>query len=140
MKRIGHCALPALFALLSACKPPAEVPSPRGQPLVSAMPEDAHAARAGDAERALDLLAARLQRDKVYADDCSVFELEDDANDENGAFDIAVRERHGAGCPGDPQTSPVRDRFQVARGGAIRWYDPAEGAFVDYAERAKRSD
>jgi hypothetical protein len=59
-------------------------------------------------------------------------------DDDNEGFDIAVRERHGNGCPGDPQTSPVRDRFRVEHSGAIRWYDPIEGDYVDYAERAQR--
>lgn len=31
------------------------------------------------------------------------------------AFDIAVRERHGGNCPGDPLVSPIMERFRVKR-------------------------
>lgn len=140
MKPIRHCALPALLLLLSACKPQAAAPPPEvpARPLLSASRDEAHEARMHDAERALQRLAARLQRDKVYADACNAFVLEGDADDGSRSFDIAVRERHGDGCPGDPQSSPVRDRFRIARDGAIRWYDPIEGDFVDYAQRTQR--
>lgn len=141
MKPIRRCALPALVLLLSACKPQATAPpTPEvpARPLVSAPQDDAHEARLHDAEQALQRLAARLQRDKVYADACNAFVLEGDADDGSEGFDIAVRERHGEGCHGDPQSSPVRDRFRVARDGAIRWYDPIEDDFVDYAQRAQR--
>lgn len=138
-------ALPALVLLIAACKPqaaaPPAAPAPEvpARPLVSAPRADAHDARRHDAEQALQRLATRLQRDKVYADACNAFVLEGDADDaDDGSFDIAVRERHGGGCPGDPQTSPVRDRFRVGRDGAIRWYDPIEGEFVDYAQRGPR--
>lgn len=46
--------------------------------------------------------------------------------------EITVRERHGGRCPGDPATSPIRDRYRVMlRGGTIQRYDPAAGVYVD---------
>jgi hypothetical protein len=41
------------------------------------------------------------------------------------AFEIAVYENHGRGCPGDPQISPVVERFRVMRSPVSVWqWDP----------------
>lgn len=48
-------------------------------------------------------------------------------------FGIAVYEKHGDGCPGDPATMPVLDRFQVdAATGALRRYDAVEDRYADW--------
>ncbi|GHH58844.1 hypothetical protein [[Pseudomonas] boreopolis] len=144
MKPIHRGALPALLLALSACKPQpaappvAPSPDPPARPLVSAPQAPLHEAHVRDAEQALQRLTARLERDKVYPDACNAYVLESGDGDGDRSFDIAVRERHGEGCPGDSQTTPVRDRFRVGRNGRIHWYDPIEGEFVDYAERAQR--
>ena len=42
-------------------------------------------------------------------------------------FLIAVREKHGDGCPGDSDTWPLVDRFKVLRRArTILWYDPLQ--------------
>jgi hypothetical protein len=49
-------------------------------------------------------------------------------------FDVAIMEKHGSGCPGDPATSPVVDRYRVYREkDQILWYEPAEGEYQSYA-------
>ncbi|WP_369939959.1 hypothetical protein [Xanthomonas medicagonis] len=110
--------------------PPARTDAPRAAP---------PAAPAFDEHRAMDLLQARLAADHAYPDlQCLRYAAEDegeaDAAPAPAAIEIAVREKHGDGCPGDPQTEPVRDRFRVERSGAIRWYDVVDGDFVDYAQ------
>lgn len=47
--------------------------------------------------------------------------------------DIAVMERHGGGCAGDPATAPVVDRFRVPAGKApVLRYDPVEDTYAPY--------
>ena len=47
--------------------------------------------------------------------------------------DIAVMERHGNGCTGDPATAPVVDRFRVPAGKApVLLYDPVEDTYAPY--------
>ncbi|WP_022974505.1 hypothetical protein, partial [Xanthomonas maliensis] len=87
--------------------------------------------------RALSLLETRVRGDRLYPDDCIRIVSESDAQTPSQSFDFAVRERHGDGCPGDPQTSPVRDRFRVQADGHVLWYDVVNADFVDYAERAR---
>ncbi|AOD15821.1 hypothetical protein VB151_10755 [Xanthomonas fragariae] len=91
-----------------------------------------------DAEaRALHVLEARLQSDHFYPDSCiSILSEQSDAPTPD-AFEFAVHERHGSGCPGDPQTSPVRDRFRVQAGGKVLWYDVVNADFVDYTEHTR---
>lgn len=73
----------------------------------------------------------------MYPDNCISIMAEDGDAPAPDTFDFAVRERHGDGCPGDPQTSPVRDRFRVQADGTLLWYDVVNADFVDYAERAR---
>jgi len=48
-------------------------------------------------------------------------------------FDFAIHEKHGGGCPGDSNTSPVVDRFRVNRlTKKIQWYEPAQGELRPY--------
>jgi hypothetical protein len=45
-------------------------------------------------------------------------------------FDIAVREKHGASCPGDPLVSPIVERFRVNRSPAQLWlYDMVDETY-----------
>lgn len=47
--------------------------------------------------------------------------------------DIAVMERHGGDCAGDPATAPVVDRFRVPAGKApVLLYDPVEDTYSPY--------
>jgi hypothetical protein len=143
-----HMRLPAalLLAILGAGCGPAtdrqtDTPSPAAKP--DAPRTAPPAVPAFDESRAMDLLQARLAADHAYPDlQCLGYAAEDEGNADvapsaapaPAAIEIAVREKHGDGCPGDPQTEPVRDRFRVERSGAIRWYDVVDGDFVDYAQ------
>lgn len=146
--------LPAalLLAMLGAgCGPAsdrqADTPSPAAK---ADAPRATPPADAFNENRAMALLQARLAADRAYPDlQCLGYAVEEDEDEAASAtasapaatkasapaaIEIAVRERHGDGCPGDPQTEPVRDRFRVERSGAIRWYDVVDGDFVDYAQ------
>ncbi|MCT8281139.1 hypothetical protein WDV90_04250 [Xanthomonas translucens pv. undulosa] len=138
------------------CGPAADPPAAPAPTAPAIAPAAGNApAAAFDATRALDMLQTRLAADHVYADaPCLQYAAETDADPvaadaaaspspsteyAAAAIDVAVREKHGDGCPGDPQTAPVRDRYRVERSGAILWYDVAEGDFVGYAQRARGS-
>ncbi|WIH06779.1 hypothetical protein KHF85_04690 [Xanthomonas translucens pv. graminis] len=161
LKSMGLPAALALAMLSMGCGPAADPaaspPQAPAAPAIAPAAGDAPAA-AFDATRALDMLQTRLAADHVYADaPCLQYAAETDADPvaadaaaspspstepastASAAIDIAVREKHGDGCPGDPQTAPVRDRYRVERSGAILWYDVAEGDFVGYAQRARGS-
>jgi hypothetical protein len=54
-------------------------------------------------------------------------------------FGIAVYEKHGDGCPGDPATMPVLDRFRVDLAtGALRRYDVVEDRYADWTPDTAR--
>ncbi|PPV07810.1 hypothetical protein XBLMG947_0346 [Xanthomonas bromi] len=128
-------ALVFLAALtVAGCKQqPADPVATQPKPTVTAP-----APAAGDAQaRALNVLEARLQSDHVYPDNCISIMAEQADPPSPDAFEFAVHERHGDGCPGDPRTSPVRDRFRVQTDGTLLWYDVVNADFVGYAERAR---
>ena len=89
-------------------------------------------------DAALALLERNLERDHVYAKrislDCVIYNTEETTD---AYFQFALREKHDAKCGGDPETSPVVDRYRVyRRSGKIEWleriqdewrrYDPAK--------------
>lgn len=103
-----------------------------------------HASPAADAARRLSeaearkLLVRTIERDGVYTSwtriECLSFLIE---SRRSAWFEFAVREKHGGGCVGDPDTAPIVDRFRVMRStGKLLWYDVVEDAYVPYA-RAK---
>lgn len=165
LKSIGVPAALALAIVSLGCGPAADPPAaPAQAPATAAAPAAAPAAGNApaatfDEARALDMLETRLAADHVYADaQCLQYDAETDAEPADtaeapqaapaatasaatdaAAIEFAVREKHGDGCTGDPQTAPVRDRYRVERSGAILWYDVAEGDFVGYAQRARGS-
>ncbi|QDI04391.1 MULTISPECIES: hypothetical protein [Xanthomonas translucens group] len=161
LKSMGLPAALALAMLSMGCGPAADPPAaPEPAPAAPAIAPAAGDAPAAafDATRALDMLQARLAADHVYADaPCLQYAAETDAepvaadaaasssastepaSTASAVIEVAVREKHGDGCPGDPQTAPVRDRYRVERSGAILWYDAAEGDFVGYTQRARGS-
>ena len=86
-------------------------------------------------QQAQDILAAQIQKDKLYdswtALSCLFFLAEEKTKDH---FDFAIREKHGGRCAGDPNTSPIVDRFRLDRlTKKIQWYEPAEGEFLPYS-------
>ena len=85
-------------------------------------------------QQALDILAAQIQKDKLYDSwttlSCLLFLTEEKTKDH---FDIAIREKHGGQCAGDPNTSPITDRFRLDRfTKKIQWRDPVDGEFLPY--------
>jgi len=50
-------------------------------------------------------------------------------------FDIAIREVHQPGGPGDPNTAPIVDRFRVYTRGEVIWFRMPQGEFVPFEER-----
>jgi hypothetical protein len=88
--------------------------------------------------QAVSLLTTRIEKDAVYAPmalACLSLVVEGRSS---ASFEIAVREKHGGRCGGDPQTSPVLDRFKVDRAsGAIGVYDVLEADWYSWAEFKK---
>lgn len=89
-----------------------------------------------DEAKAFDVLVSRIQKDRLYdrwtSLACLSFVKEGEGKN---YYDIAIHEKHGGGCPGDPNTAPVVDRFRVNKlTGRIQWYDPAEGRFLPYKD------
>lgn len=85
-------------------------------------------------DAALNALLHTLQRDHVYDKrislDCVTFDTE---NTTRTYFEVALREKHNAKCGGDPETSPVIDRYRVNRAsGKIEWYKVTEDRWKAY--------
>jgi hypothetical protein len=81
-----------------------------------------------DEDAALALLERTLKRDGVYTHrislDCISYGTEETAD---AYFPFVLRENHNAKCGGDPETSPVVDRYRVyRRSGKIKWLEPIE--------------
>lgn len=70
--------------------------------------------------------AANAKRLAAHAD-CLLFLIEESTPQR---IEVAVHEQHGDGCPGDPATMPVLDRYRIDRAsGAIERYDVAEDEY-----------
>jgi hypothetical protein len=87
-----------------------------------------------DEDAALDLLVRTLKHDRVYAKrislDCVTYGTEETTD---AYFQFALREKHNAKCGGDPETSPVIDRYRVyRRSGKIKWWEAAEDKYWPY--------
>ena len=87
-----------------------------------------------DEEAALNLLLQTLERDRVYEKrislDCVTFGTDDITRT---YFEFALREKHNAKCGGDPDTTPIVDRYRVHRGfGKIDWFDVVKDNWQPY--------
>ena len=87
-----------------------------------------------DEDAALALLVRTLKHDRVYAKrislDCVTYDTEETTN---AYFQFALREKHDAKCGGDPETSPVVDRYRVyRRSGKIDWWQPTDDSWHRY--------
>jgi len=85
-------------------------------------------------DAALSLLLRTLKHDRVYARrislDCVTFVTEEKTD---AYFQFVLRENHTAPCGGDPETSPVVDRYRIyAASGKIKWLEPVEGNWQRY--------
>jgi hypothetical protein len=96
----------------------------------------AHAARSRplNEDAALALLERTLKHDGVYAKrislDCIAYDTEEKSD---AYFQFALREIHNGKCGGDPDTSPVVDRYRVyRRSGKIQRWLAAEDKWQPY--------
>jgi hypothetical protein len=85
-------------------------------------------------DAALALLDRTLKRDHVYANrislDCITYGTEETTD---AYFQFVLREKHNAKCGGDPETSPVVDRYRVyRRSGKIECWEPTEDTWQRY--------
>jgi hypothetical protein len=102
-------------------------------------------ARALNEDAALNLLLRTLKRDHVYDHrislDCLTFDTEETTN---AYFQFVLRENHTAKCGGDPDTSPVVDRYRVYRAsGKLEWYEAVSDSWQRYnpaRTRGQRSE
>ena len=88
--------------------------------------------RAPEADLTTPALVDIVSKDEKYAGwvkiECLQFMVEQQNEKQT---EIAMREKHGNGCPGDPATSPVIDRFIVERtSGNILRYDIVEDQYL----------
>ena len=79
-------------------------------------------------EQALKVLHTAIEKDNLYGSranmSCLTVFTEERGKD---YFDFSVHENHGGNCPGNPNASPVTDRFRVDRSTKrIQWYDPVD--------------
>jgi hypothetical protein len=93
-----------------------------------------------DENQALDQLIETTQHDGLYKSwarpECLSYITE---SRNRQYFDFAIREKHGAGCPGDPNSAPIVDRFRVYRQKhLIRWYNVVEDTYMSY-ENVKKA-
>ncbi len=55
--------------------------------------------------------------------------------DRDGGKALELREKHdGKTCAGDPQFSPMIATFRVTSSGAVEWFEPLSGQYVDLKE------
>ena len=83
---------------------------------------------------AINLLLRTLKHDRAYARrislDCVIFVTEEKTD---AYFQFVLRENHTAPCGGDPETSPVVDRYRIDRAsGKIEWLEPVESNWQRY--------
>ena len=87
-----------------------------------------------DEDGALALLERTLKHDGVYTHRislaCVTYGTEETAD---ASFQFVLRENHNAKCGGDPETSPVIDRYRVyRRSGKIEWLERIEDKWRPY--------
>jgi len=55
--------------------------------------------------------------------------------DEESNKMLEIREKHdGAGCPGDPQFSPLVATFRIVSSSKVEWFEPISGQYTTLAE------
>jgi len=79
-------------------------------------------------------LESTLSKDGVYKRrislSCVSFVVEERTST---YFEYALRENHNGKCGGDPDTSPIVDRYQVYRSSkSIKWLEPSTGEWLRY--------
>jgi len=102
--------------------------------LVSSVASQAARSQPLDEDAALALLVHTLKHDRVYAKrislDCITYGTEETTD---AYFQFALREKHDAKCGGDPETSPVVDRYRVyRRAEKIKWWESTDDKWRPY--------
>ena len=105
--------------------------------ITAVLPIVAHAGPSKHAlnqDAALTLLRRTLKHDQIYAKRISLDCVTFDTEEKTGAyFQFVLRENHTAKCGGDPDTSPVIDRYRVYRSsGKIEWLNAVEDSWQRY--------
>ena len=85
-------------------------------------------------DAAVNVLLQTLKQDHVYdrriSLDCVTFDIDETTRI---YFEITLREKHNAKCGGDPDTSPIIDRYRVSRAsGKIEWMNAVEDNWQRY--------
>jgi hypothetical protein len=85
-------------------------------------------------DAALALLERTLKHDGVYTHrislDCVIYGTEETTD---AYFQFILRENHKCKCGGDPETSPVVDRYRIyRRSGKIKWLERVEDNWRPY--------
>jgi hypothetical protein len=82
-------------------------------------------------DAALTLLERTLKHDGVYARRISLEYVTYGTEEATDAyFQFVFRENHNAKCGGDPETTPVVDRYRVyRRSGKIEWLERIEDSW-----------
>ena len=87
-----------------------------------------------DEDDALALLERTLKHDGVYAIEFH-WNVSRHGTEEttDACFQFVLRENHNAKCGGDPETSPVVDRYRVyRRSGKIEWPERIQDSWRPY--------
>jgi len=129
---IQYIASLSFAVLLAACSPPSQAPS-QDSPLASDSPTGSSGTLAEiSEERAFTLLTAALKEQQVDLE-CLSFMTESDlpADAKSASWVMTARESHRDGCGGDPDTSPMRDRYEVRSNGEVLVYDFSNDEYVE---------
>lgn len=80
-------------------------------------------------DQAIELIKSYVSKQAGHSNlDCRYFFVEEVRPD---SIEIAIREKHGDTCGGDPEVSPIVDRFKVKRTSQeIDKYDPLEDEYL----------
>jgi len=102
--------------------------------LFSAVASRAARSHPMDEDAAVGLLARTLKHDHLYAKRISLGCITYDTEETTDVyFQFALREKHDAKCGGDPETSPVVDRYRVyRRSGKIERWEAASDTWHAY--------
>ncbi len=85
-------------------------------------------------DAAFNLLFQTLKRDHVYDKRVSLDCVTLSADETTRIyFEIGLREKHGGKCGGDPDLSPIVDRYRVYKAtGKIEWFNVIENNWLPY--------
>jgi hypothetical protein len=91
-------------------------------------------AKVSNEAEAVKNLLSKINKTQVYGrwlkPGCSKIVIESKSTD---FYDMVVYEKHSGNCEGDPNTSPVIDRFRVSRKtNSVLWYDITNAQYLPF--------